>query len=120
MATIKPAISLASHKKLLIYSRFTIGADGADDFLDVFLESVLRGARDPPHVLLVVERLAEFVEVADVVHAQTFAEIDLGHASFHALGNVRQRNAAGAVLDQRRFDGGTDFGNQLEIQPVLL
>src|ERR1035441_4468054 len=42
------------------------GADGADDFLDVSLETVLRGAGDPPHVMLVVEGLAQLVEVADV------------------------------------------------------
>src|ERR1039458_9203488 len=103
-----------------IHSRFAIGSDGANDFLEVLLEPVFRGTGDPPGVVLVVEGLAEFVEVADVVHAQPFAEIDLGHAGFHELGNVRHRNSAGAVLDQRRFDGGADFGHQLEIQPVLL
>ena len=63
--------------------------------------------------MLMVEGLAEFVKVANVVHAQTFAEIDFGHAGFYALGNVGHRNAAGAVLNQRRFDCGTDFGDQV-------
>src|ERR1017187_10761418 len=91
-----------------IQSRFAIGPDGANDFLEVLLEPVFRGAGDPPDVMLVIERFAELVEVANIVHAQPLAEIDLGHAGFHALGNVGHRNAAGAMLDQRRFHDGMD------------
>ncbi len=99
--------------------RFAVGAHGANDVLDIFLELVLGRAGDAPDVVLVFERLAEFVEITDVIHPQAFAEIDLGHAGFDAFGNVGHRNAAGAVLNQRRFDGFADFGDQFEIQPVL-
>src|ERR1035441_807129 len=102
-----------------IHSRFAIGSDGANDFLEVLLEPVFRGAGDPPDVVFVVERFAELVEVTDVVHAQPFAEIDLGHTGLHTLGDVGHRNTAGAMLDQRRFHGGMDFGNQFKIQTGL-
>ena len=59
-----------------------------DDFFDVFLESILGGASDAPGVMLVVERPAGFIEVADVAHPQSLAEIDLGHAGFDAFGNI--------------------------------
>src|SRR5215831_7246998 len=70
-------------------------------------------------MMLMVERAAELVEVADVVHANSFAEIDFRHSGFHAPGNVGHRNAAGAVKHQRWLDRFVDLRHQVDIQPAL-
>src|ERR1041385_8869994 len=87
----------------------TFRTHGADDFLDVFLQPVLRRTRDAPIVMLVLQGLREMIVVLNEVHPQSFAKIDLRHAGLYELADVRHGNAAGAVLHERLLHRGAHY-----------